>query len=304
MLKCIDKLSEKKPYNIYKNDLKYFKKDIDYNLLTPHGKTIYNAYEAEDTESIDFRMKEHTQIKERDDDEYIDLTKLNLTFIPIRLSTTLKYLFISDNQLTTLGNLSNLNCLKALDCSNNKLISIDWLPKYLEELVCSGNNLTTLDTTYLPHLKILDCNNNKLSSLTYGNSLIQLECDNNKLTALHPIKSLQTLNILSCQNNLLTYLPHYPNLKVLNCCHNQITRISNLNSLEELYCDDNKINEITGLPQVHTISCIENPEITIPYLSKLAEITCTANNVNVPLSYKILSITKIDNYELVFFHIQ
>lgn len=293
--------NREKLYSINKHDLKYFKKDIDYSLLTPQGKKVYEEHNTKDIGSIDYRIKEYNEVKERNEDEYIDLSMLSLSHIPITLSTTLKYLFISSNKLTSLGNLSHLINLEALDCSNNNLNSLDNLPASLTELVCKYNKLTMLNVSNLKCLEILDCGNNNISTLEYGNSLTQLDCNNNKLTVLNKYNSLQTLTVLSCEFNKLEKIPEYPNLKILNCSHNKITSIDNLPHLEELYCDNNKILRINGINEIHTISCMENPEITIPYFSKLAEITCTAKQVNVSRRYNVLNIIHFGNEDLYFF---
>jgi len=270
---------------ISENDLKYYKKDINYKKLTPSSKKLFDKYRNIDTENVQFRLNEQKKIKENNEEEYLDLAFLNLTVIPCVLETSLQFLFISDNQLITLGNLSNLINLKALDCSNNKLTSLNNLPKNLTELICSHNNLNTLDCSYLPYLQILDCGHNEMTFLNYGNSLKLLECEKNKLTTLHPTKSLLTLSTLHCHNNSLISLPNYKVLKFLNCSKNQITVISNYEMLEELYCDNNKINCLINLPLIQIISCNYNANITLPYFNNLEEISIDIENSSKLLKY-------------------
>lgn len=294
-------------YDIKKIDLVYYKKSIDYDQLTEKGKTIYDEYQDIDTESIAYRIEE--SIKTKQEEEYLDLNRLELTCIPCHLEITLCYLFISDNKLTSLGNLSNLINLKVLDCGNNELSYLNNLPKNIVELVCSGNKLSTLDTSYLPYLKILDCSSNNITSLIYGNLLTSLECDNNKLTTLPSLKSFLTMKMLTCSKNNLSYVPEYPNLKMLDCSDNKIEKINNLSSLEELYCDKNNISSITNLPQIKIISCIENEDIALPYFNNLSEITCdytldvngATRRVSISSKYKVINTNIVNNYVLIFF---
>jgi Leucine-rich repeat (LRR) protein len=51
----------------------------------------------------------------------------------------------SNQQLTTLPNLSIYTNLIDLDCSENLLQKLDNLPNTLLELYCYGNHLTSLD---------------------------------------------------------------------------------------------------------------------------------------------------------------
>jgi len=296
----IDK-DELENHTISENDLKYYKKDIDYKKLTPSSKKLFDKYRNVDTESVQFRLNEQKKIKENNEEEYLDLALLNLSIIPCVFETSLKFLFISDNNLITLGNLSNLVNLKALDCSNNKLTSLNNLPKNLTELICSHNNLNTLDCSYLPYLQILDCGYNEMSFLNYGNNLKMLECENNKLTTLHPTKSTTTLITLHCHNNFLTTLPNYKILKFLNCSKNQITKLCDYKMLEELYCDNNKISNLSNLPSIQIISCNHNSGITLPYFDKLQEISIDIENSCISSKYKILATYKSKTTILIFF---
>ncbi len=55
------------------------------------------------------------------------------------LPSTLKELYCSENQITSLDNLSDN--LEILDCSNNQLTSLDNLPSNIKFLDCTYNQL-------------------------------------------------------------------------------------------------------------------------------------------------------------------
>jgi hypothetical protein len=116
------------------------------------------------------------------------------------------------------------------------------LPKNLEELYCSDNQLSLLPNLS-ENLKILCCYNNQLTclpTLTRFKNLKTLFCDNNKLTLLPTLP--QNLKILCCYNNQLTLLPTLPQ------------------SLEELYCGDNQLRVLPNLPQnLEELDCFNNP---------------------------------------------
>ena len=72
--------------------------------------------------------------------------------------------------------------LKILDCSENKLTSLDNLPQTLKNLYCGYNEITSLDNLP-PTLEILICVCNKITSLdNLPPSLEYLSCVNNPFT--------------------------------------------------------------------------------------------------------------------------
>lgn len=89
--------------------------------------------------------------------------------------------------ITDLTGIQDFTALASLDCSRNKLTTLDLSKNTaLTKLDCSYNNLTTLDLSAQTKITSLECNGNKITSL-----------DLSKQTGL---------NYVSCFNNLLTYL--------------------------------------------------------------------------------------------------
>ncbi|MEP6805152.1 MAG: T9SS type A sorting domain-containing protein [Flavobacterium sp.] len=89
--------------------------------------------------------------------------------------------------ITDLTGIQDFTALASLDCSRNKLTTLDLSKNTaLTKLDCSYNNLTTLDLSAQTKITSLECNGNKITSL-----------DLSKQTGL---------NYVSCFNNSLTYL--------------------------------------------------------------------------------------------------
>ncbi len=118
----------------------------------------------------------------------------------------------------------------------------------LEWLICSSNNLTTIN----------------LSSLT---SLTTLNCRNNQLTILN-LASQTRLDLLACNNNQITSLDisNQSVLKILIASNNQISSIdfsSNIH-LERAYCSSNLISNLdfSNNPVFFDLGCMNNPNLT------------------------------------------
>ncbi|ENB7254079.1 class 1 internalin InlJ [Listeria monocytogenes] len=168
---------------------------------------------------------------------------------------------ISEEQLAT---------LTSLDCHYSSIADMTGIEKLtgLTKLICTSNNITTLDLSKNTNLTYLECNSNKLTSLdvTPLTKLTYLNCDTNKLTKIDV-----------SQNPLLTYL---------NCARNTLTEIdvSHNTQLTELDCHLNKkITKLDVTPQTQltTLDCSFN-KITALDVSQnklLNRLNCDTNNI-------------------------
>ncbi|EAC5807040.1 class 1 internalin InlJ [Listeria monocytogenes] len=168
---------------------------------------------------------------------------------------------ISEEQLAT---------LTSLDCHYSSIADMTGIEKLtgLTKLICTSNNITTLDLSKNTNLTYLECNSNKLTSLdvTPLTKLTYLNCDTNKLT-----------NLDVSQNPLLTYL---------NCARNTLTEldVSHNTQLTELDCHLNKkITKLDVTPQTQltTLDCSFN-KITALDVSQnklLNRLNCDTNNI-------------------------
>ncbi|EAF9833901.1 class 1 internalin InlJ [Listeria monocytogenes] len=168
---------------------------------------------------------------------------------------------ISEEQLAT---------LTSLDCHYSSIADMTGIEKLtgLTKLICTSNNITTLDLSKNTNLTYLECNSNKLTSLdvTPLTKLTYLNCDTNKLT-----------NLDVSQNPLLTYL---------NCARNTLTEIdvSHNTQLTELDCHLNKkITKLDVTPQTQltTLDCSFNKitELDVSQNKLLNRLNCNTNNL-------------------------
>ncbi|EHB5187445.1 class 1 internalin InlJ [Listeria monocytogenes] len=181
---------------------------------------------------------------------------------------------ISEEQLAT---------LTSLDCHYSSIADMTGIEKLtgLTKLICTSNNITTLDLSKNTNLTYLECNSNKLTSLdvTSLTKLTYLNCNTNKLT-----------NLDVSQNPLLAYL---------NCALNTLTEldVSHNTQLTELNCRSNKkITEldVTTNTQLTSLDCGYN---------KISELNVSQNKLLNRLSCESNNLTKLDlnqNIQLTF----
>ncbi|EQA6625868.1 MucBP domain-containing protein [Listeria monocytogenes] len=176
---------------------------------------------------------------------------------------------ISEEQLAT---------LTSLDCHYSSIVDMTGIEKLtgLTSLICTSNNITTLDLS-------------KNTSLTY------LACDSNKLTNLD-IAPLTKLTYLNCEANKLTKLDVHQNplLTYLNCGRNSLTAldISQNIQLTQLYCHVNKITNLDVVPhtQLTVLNCNNN---------KLTNLDLSQNVLLTSLYCEFNSLTKLDLHQNV-----
>jgi Leucine-rich repeat (LRR) protein len=209
-------------------------------------------------------------------------------------------LFIGDNNLTVLPDLSYLTNLEILDLANNKLTSINssHLPPALIELSCKNNNMTSLDILNLSNLVRLDASVNNLFEIssTRSTKLQIIVCSNNKITKLN---SYENLSKLYCANNLLENFDNIisnpvssANLIYLDCSDNNLAYLpeENINNLQDLICSGNmRLNKLVSYPKLKYLEIFNTNIDHLPYMPNLLEFYATKN------LFKSISRKYIDN---------
>jgi len=152
--------------------------------------------------------------------------------------------------ITTVADLTGVDhftALTVLDCSDNKLTSLDVSKNTaLTELWCTNNLLTSLDVSSNTALKHLTCYSNDLTSLdvSKNTTLLTLNCFGNKLQSLN-LRGCTELYALHCEYNNLKSLDVSSNTALIEmwCSLNKLTNldVSNHTSLIELYCGNNDL---------------------------------------------------------------
>lgn len=135
----------------------------------------------------------------------------------------------SQRAITNLAGIELFSNLSSLNCSQNKIVTLDpSLFPQVTSLNSSSNPLTTLDVSSLQGLTSLSCNNDQLGSLILGSlpALTELDCSQNALTTLD-LSKLPELISLNCSDNQLNALDvtHNAKLATLNCKNNAITHL-------------------------------------------------------------------------------
>jgi trimeric autotransporter adhesin len=189
--------------------------------------------------------------------------------------TNITRLIINNRNITDLTGIEAFASLDTLDCSINKLSSINLLSNIaLKYLNCSGNYLNQLDISNNPLLTSLSCGDNKLPTievnantelktlningnfltdidLTNNINLIELNANSNLLSSID-LSSNDKLERLYCSKNKLgsINLSHNDSLQVLDCSNNYLTTLDlqNTHVLQNLDCS---LNSLTSLDLQH-----------------------------------------------------
>lgn len=117
-------------------------------------------------------------------------------------------LFLGNLNISDLTGIEAFTSIYYLDVSNNNLSSLDLQSNLnLATLNCSFNHLNQLNINGLFALGNLECNNNMLTNLNTGSNtnLVYVNCSNNYITGLCLVNS-SFLNNLDCSNNSLLNL--------------------------------------------------------------------------------------------------
>lgn len=138
----------------------------------------------------------------------------------------------------------------------------------ITRLLCSNNNLTSLDVSKNTAIAALGCDNNQLTALdlSKNTALTSIGCINNRLTSLDITKNI-ALTSLSCYNNQLATLDVSQNalLTGLNFSSNpiQVIELDNCKQLTNLRCSATKIKtlDVSQFPNLLALECYSNSEL-------------------------------------------
>ena len=178
------------------------------------------------------------------------------------LPISLLYLYLTNNRIKKIENLSSCVCLKELVLRQNSISKIEGLDSLaeLEELDLYMNSITSVPPNAFKHnrnLTKIDLSFNELRSIAdfpSGNcvELEELYLIGNKVKVISPI-SIPTLKLLELGDNrirVMENLDALPSLESLWLGRNKLERIQNLESLvnlKKLSLQSNRITEITGI---------------------------------------------------------
>jgi len=272
--------------SIYENDLKYKKySGID-------AKRV-NGLPNHDKDTIEYRFYECI----KDGGKTLDLSHLsllNLPEIPQAIINQVKYLFLSENKLTQLNDLSFMENLVVIDLCNNNLSSVPTLPVTIEELLVMNNKINGINSLgQYPFLKRINCSNNLIREIPIIDSVEILICENNKIEF---IPKLPKLIKLMATNNRIKNLLDYDNLRILEIENNGLENINGCKNLRELYCNCNNISTLKNLNKIEVIHCYKTNITKLDYFDTLKELMCDYRaNMTLSKYYKIIKSDVFDD---------
>ncbi|WP_195988766.1 leucine-rich repeat domain-containing protein [Clostridium sp. D53t1_180928_C8] len=191
---------------------------------------------------------------------YLDLSLYNTgvsldTLDGLRYATNIGQLYLTDNNISDISELSGLKQLTWLEVNMNKIEDITPIANLinLQGLNISNNPISNISSfEKLKFLKVLRMRN-------ISKSLIELEAFS--LSSLSTIETLDLSGngIESINNNGESLLPNLSGLLSLGLSKNQIQSISLLRNLQEiiyLYLNNNGISDITVIANLNTITTL------------------------------------------------
>ena len=189
---------------------------------------------------------------------------------------------MSINDLT---GIEDFTALWGLVCSNNQLTTLDVSNNTaLTWLICGENQLTNLNVSQNTLLTDLECQSNQLISLdiTQNTALSYLDCNDNQLTTLD-VSNNTDIYFLLCGGNQLTSLDLVNNTVLihLQCQSNQLTilDLSNNPALTDLQCQDNQITslDVSNNTDLTSLECNNNQLSNLIFNNDIEYVDCSGN---------------------------
>lgn len=205
----------------------------------------------------------------------------------------------SGMEIVKLTDIDKFSNLETLDCSGNKLVSLDLSKnRHLTGVDCSRNSLRSLSVAGCKELRILKCSYNSLSSLDLSSAtaLESVDCSNNSLATLN-VGGCSALRTLDCSYNKLTTLDLSKTTKIVtvNCKRNSLTSLilTDCTVLASLDCSYNSLTslDVSDCLKLSTLDCTDNPSLTEIHLLKNQSVTYLKKDNNT----KVLGIYSVSD---------
>ena len=174
--------------------------------------------------------------------QYVKIDSNNDGEIQYSEALNIKQLNVSNGNILDLTGIEAFANLRSLDCSYNRLTSLNLsVLTQLEYLACVENQITTLNIDGLAELRQLYCYRNSLTSLdlSSSNNWDALGCGSNRITSL----------------DLSTFTNYVPGNTELNLNDNRLTTLIVKNGII-----DNGYMDLAGNPTLQFV-CVDDSEI-------------------------------------------
>ncbi|MCI9844581.1 T9SS type A sorting domain-containing protein [Flavobacterium pectinovorum] len=141
-----------------------------------------------------------------------------------------KNLNLYNSSITDLTGIQDFTALTSLECSSNKISSLDVSKNTaLVTFSCNSNSLTSLDVSKNTALTTLSLSRNKISNIDISKNILltNFQCESNQLSSLEVNKN-NALSYFDCGSNNLTTLDVSKNtaLTTLRCSANKLTSLN------------------------------------------------------------------------------
>ncbi len=244
--------------------------------------------------------------------QMLELTTLNAEESWIKNLDGLRYaknlvrLYLYDNEISDISELSDLKQLEILFLSNNKISDASPVSN-LEKLYIlrldynplNGNISAVSVLTNLTELILDGCGQVNLSVISGLKNLRWLSINNNGINDIEPLRGLSILQDLRICDNKISDLSAVKDLKELRILQlwnnnvNDISPASKLEYLEELAFINNKVEDISALANLKNLKMLDmdyNPLNEQAYTEIIPKIK--VNNPDIKISY---TLGKIDD---------
>lgn len=196
---------------------------------------------------------------------------------------------IIDGSTRSLKGIEYFTELEELLCHGLSLESLDLTGNAkLVRVSCEKNSITNLDISKCTALKYLNCSKNQLTELDLSNNkeLRSLDCSENQLDELDVSKNPELVS-LYCSFNGFKKLDISKNTKLssLNCSYNSLTKldVSKHTKFISLYCNYNQIEklDLRKNKNLENLDCSNNllKELDLSNNNKLEFLKCGSNHL-------------------------
>ncbi|MBA0574381.1 hypothetical protein Goshw_005035 [Gossypium schwendimanii] len=155
-----------------------------------------------------------------------------------KVSSTLKELYVSKNEVTKMEEIDHLHELQILELGSNRLRVMENLQNFtkLEELWLGRNRIKAINLCGLKCIKKISLQSNRLTSMIGLEECVALEelyLSHNGISKMEGLSTLVNLRVLDVSSNKLT----------------SVNDIQNLTRLEDLWLNDNQIESLESVAE-------------------------------------------------------
>ena len=271
MLNMSKKIIKKEKYDVYLNDLKYkSKRNIKKEYANWMHPTYAAMFDKVSFDSLEYRIYDCVKY----DGITLDLSNMDLVDVPLDkippdLKARIQHLFIQDNEILNIEDLSEFKCLEVLDISHNKIKYIPKLPNTVIEINCKQNKIVKLPPkNECPNLKLCNCEDNKITIIPSYDKLKTILCANNEITEIDGLNC----ETISCMNNKIVSITKCFNLTYLDCSNNPLKTLNNTNKLIDLIMNSTEMEILPDFKELKYLELFNTKIQWIKYIDTLEDL--------------------------------